>query len=1122
MSLQFVLGNSGSGKTDTIFRKILTEAKENPNKNYLIMAPEQSTMVLQRKLVDLSESHVIMNVDVLGFTRLAYRIFDELGMTNLTVLEETGKNLVLRKVAQEKEEELTVLRPNLSRMGYIGEVKSVLSEFAQYHVTAQVLEEFIGQGRSGQVLSAKLKDILVMQKGFEAFLEEKYITQEELLTVFCKVASKSEILKNSVIVFDDYTGFTPVQKDVLRVLLPLVEKIYVIMTMDEREVYVKSRGIQDLFDMPKKAMDSLYEMCQNLDVDIEKPLVLSGGDEKRFQEAKDLYFLEQNLFRNTYRVSKEKPKHIHLTCGKNPREELILCAREIHRLVKEEGYHYGDMAVVSGNPEVYCHYAEEVFEKYRIPFFLDQTTEIVFHPFVEFLRAVLELLWKNFTYQSMLRLLRTGFIDLKTDEIDILENYVLALGIKGYQQWNKDFYRLPRQNKNLDLEKVNEIRSKIMSLLVPLKEAFDGSKHTLRQQVTALYEFVVACNCQQKLWQKQRELEEKNDLAKAKEYQQIYGIVMGLFDKMVGVLGEEVLPLEEFIEILEAGLSAAKVSSLPPSRDTITMGDIERTRLNAVKILFFLGVNDGIIPGSQNRGGILSEYERSILADARIELANNAREQVFIQKYYLYLNLTKPSRHLYLSYSMLDTEGKAQSPSYLVGTIGKMFPALETEVHSDAEKEWNLATKEGAFDYFVHGEKNENWYVLANVLLQDDLYKERVQELIQAGYVSYEHEPISKVVSEALYGRKIQGSVTRLEQYARCAYSQFLTYGLGLQRREESGFAPVDVGNLYHNALLLYSERLEASEYDWHHVPDSVRDEMAEQAMEDAAMSHPLFGEEATAEMHHTIDQMKRVMKQTVWALTEQVKKGEYVPQKFEVRFTSEMASNLILNGRIDRLDLCENPEEVSLKVIDYKSGNTTYDIVKIYEGLQLQLVLYFNAAKELVAKEIGKKELIPGGLFYYRIADPLLDADTTESKEAYEKALLRALKPDGVVNQEENEFLKMDTNLEDDSDVIPIAIKKDKTLAAKSSCLTTEQFELLGDYVTNLVKKQTEEIYEGNIRVNPYQDGQRASCDYCDFKSVCGFDARIPGFEKRTLKKRSKEEVLELMETELAKRGTS
>ena len=214
MALQFIMGNSGSGKTYYINEKIIKEADRNPKKNYLMVVPEQFTMQTQRELVQMHPNHSIMNIDILSFQRLAYRIFDELGSFRYQVLEETGKNLILRRVAEEKASELTVLQKNMTKMGYIGEVKSLISELSQYNVTPSQLARAAEQLPEGS-FSRKLGDVLTMYQGFLDFLEGRFVTAEEVLELLIDVAEESQILRESVLVLDGFTGFTPIQNQLL-------------------------------------------------------------------------------------------------------------------------------------------------------------------------------------------------------------------------------------------------------------------------------------------------------------------------------------------------------------------------------------------------------------------------------------------------------------------------------------------------------------------------------------------------------------------------------------------------------------------------------------------------------------------------------------------------------------------------------------------------------------------------------------------------------------------------------------------------------------------------------------------------------------------------------------------
>ena len=1131
MALKLILGNSGSGKTEYMYEQVVHLAQQNPRKNYLCLVPEQYTMQTQRKLVDLSTNHAIMNIDVLSFKRLAYRIFDEMGIGSLEILEETGKNLVLRKVAQEQESKLTVLKGNMHRMGYIGEVKSFISELMQYNITPQELEDRIQDERLSGNLRSKLKDIHVMYQGFTDFLQGHYITGEELLHVLAGIADTSAILKDSVLVFDEFTGFTPVQVELLRALMPICSEIWVSLTIDEKENFYHSKGMHELFDMPKKTIKVLMDLAKQTHTEVLEPVVISGGQDKRFKDAPNLYFMEQNLFRSSYQRKHGLTEEIQIFSLKNPKEELIWAARKINELVRKEGYRYRDIAVISGNVETYGNYAESVCKKYGIPYFLDTTKEVLFHPFIEFIRSILEVISNDFSYNSIMRLLRTGYCDVSQDEVDRLENYLLATGIRGKKLWSSRWLRLPKNEKAYDLEAVEAIRKKLMEGFVPVLDAFSKNA-TVKEQICALYTYIVGLDVEKQLYEREEELLQEGEQAKAKEYEQIYRIVMDVFQKCVSVLGEEVLSTHELEEILDSGFEAAKVAVIPPGYDSVTIGDMERTRLNHVKVLLFLGVNEGVVPKSVNQGGIISQYERDALSEAEMTLAPGAREQAFIQKFYLYLNMTKPSQQLFVTYSRVDTEGKALRPSYLVRTILRMFPDMKVQELDALEQTLDTSTVEAAKDYFIAGERNAAWYALAKCFLEseDEEVRKNSEAILHAFYHRYHHDPISHVVAEAIYGKNIEGSVTRLENFAKCAYSHFLSYGLKLREREESGFESVDMGNLYHAAIEIYSKKLADSAYDWFTVPQETRDVFAESAMEEAVLGYPNLGIYATAENAHMAKRMNHIFKQTIWALTTQVRKGRFVPNEFEVSFSKadhldalqfalDSDNHINLRGRIDRLDTCIDDNRLYVKVIDYKSGSTKFDLLKLYHGMQLQLVVYMNAAMELEKKKHEKKEIVPGGLFYYHIDDPVIEVTGDMTEEDVQEAILKELKPDGLINREEAIYRAMDEEFEGKSNVIPVSIKKDGSLSESlSKVATAEEFEVICEYVNHHIVETGNEIYKGNVQVAPFVEGQMSSCEYCPYKAVCGFDVRIDGYEERKAKKFDKSELFDRMRTENAR----
>ena len=1181
MSLQFIFGNSGSGKSDFLYDSVLKQAKENKEQQFLIIVPEQFTMQTQRELVERQKQHAIMNVDVLSFARLAYRVFDDLGKQNVVVLEETGKNLVLRKVAEQKKAELNVLGANMNKMGYVGEVKSLISELMQYNIRPDALAEFLEKEPLGEGLRLKMQDVLTMYQGFTEYLKGRYITAEEVLELLYDVAEESKLLCGSVIVLDEFTGFTPIQNRLMEKLLVLAKKVSVSVTMDVREDFYQCRGVHELFAMSKKTVASLLKVAELCKVPVEEPIVLPTGEKRRYAGAPDLYFMEQNLFRPgagsyRYKVSEkamrsnenhekltdsqlEETPDIRITSLKNPREELKFAAREIVRLTREQGYRYRDIAVVTGDVQQYGNYVPEIFEQYHIPYFIDQTKNILFHPFIECIRAILEMIEYDFSYESVFRFLRCGLAEkiipqgklssmeleldgetgeksaqckeqtihrLTEQEIDRLENYVLARGIRGASRWSKPWTFVMPDGTLEDMERLNEIREAVYENFKPLLMAFRGKENTVSTQTFELYSLIRHLDMEQLLKERGEFFEQNGNQARAKEYDQIYKIVMDLLDKVTSLLGDETMTIREYSDILDAGFEAAKVGIIPPGNDTVTVGDIERTRLNHIKILFFVGVNDGVVPKAGNQGGIISQFEREKMAEYHLELAPGAREKVFIQKFYLYLNMTKPSERLYVTFCRVNSDGKALRRSYLIGTLLKLFPQLVVEEPSEEETLEGVLTAESALPFLMEGlnkpvEDEEAWTALLAWYLSDEGDREKALQLFDAAFGVHQDDAISKAVTKALYGNTLDNSVTRLEQFAACAFAHYLSYGLRLRERELQQFASVDMGNIYHDVLERFAKGIEMSEYTWFDIPQEAQDALLSQSMEDAIAGSGIGDVFEDARNSYLLKRMETTAKRTIWALMLQVRKGKFVPSGFEVSFSRAERLDAVqfqlgedekmrLRGRIDRIDTYETDDKVYVKIIDYKSGNTSFSLLNFYYGLQLQLVVYMNVALELTKKIYKGKDTEPAGIFYYHITDPMVDSDGGESEEEIRRSILEQLKVGGLVNEDPEIYGAMDTDFTGTSSVIPVALKADGSLKAASKTASAYEFGLMSDYVRKKIEHVGKEIFAGNVSVKPYLLGDRSGCDYCPYHTICGFDVRMPGFSYQQFEKfDSSEEIL-------------
>ncbi len=1138
MSLRFCFGPSGSGKSHRIYEEIMQRAAEEPGRNFLIIVPDQFTMQTQKDLVMRSDRDGILNIDVLSFGRLSHRILEEVGTKEMPVLDDTGKSLVLQKVAADLKEQLPAMGSLLHKQGYIHEVKSAISEFMQYGISTQDMDKLITSAQKRGALAMKLKDLKTLYRGFQDYIRDHFITTEETLDVLRRSLSKSKILKGSVVVFDGFTGFTPIQNRLIQELMRVCAETIVTVTIGVGEDPYKMDGEQKLFHLSKKTVADLEKLAAEAEVERGEDLFVKGGP-NRFAKAPALHYLEQNLFRYQYEPYAGEQQEIHMFEALSPREEVHQTALYIRHLIREQGMTYRDIAVVIGDLEGYASYVETEFGQLEIPCFLDRTRGIVLNPMIEYIKSALQLYIKDFSYDTVFHFLRSGMADISREEIDELENYVIRTGARGYRTYSRLFTRRTEelqgnvegseQAEEKTMERLNRIRQQFMDAVEILHM---GSREKAGDYVSHLYDFLEQNQVQQKLLNYQQQFEKEGDLSRAREYAQIYRLVMDLLDQVYELLGEEEISRQEFADILEAGFGEITVGTIPQNVDRIVVGDMERTRLKQVKVLFFLGVNDGNIPKNASKGGIISDMDREFLIESGTEMAPSPRQQMYIQRLYLYLNMTKPSEQLYLSYAKVNSEGKGIRPSYLIDTVRKLFPAMSVEYPQNRSRLEQIEGRQEGARYlaeelreYVEGtlpeEERQDFYLMYRAYEADPEGRDR---LTAAAFRRYKESGLSRIVARALYGRQLENSVSRLETYAACACRHFLQYGLSLQEREEFGFEASDMGTVYHAVLENFAGKLAESNLTWWDFTENFAAKAVKESVEAYAATYGETVLYSSARNEYAITRMSRILTRTVLTLQKHLKQGSFQPDDYELsfRFAEDLDSihvdlsedeKMHLQGRIDRIDVSEDAEHVYVKVIDYKSGNRKFDLAALYYGLQLQLVVYMNAAMEMESRKHPDKEIVPAALLYYHIDDPTIETPVELTDEQINEQILAKLRMNGVVNSDPEVVERLDRYMQDKSVVIPVEKKKDGSFSARSGVLSREEMQLISSYVDAKIRSIGREILDGKIAANPYEKGNEEACTYCAYKKVCGFDGSIPGYEKRQLEDLDKQALMQRMQ---------
>ncbi len=1066
--IHILRGPAGCGKTTCLYGILLKEAKENKDRNYILSVPEQFTLSAMKKIMELSDEKGMLNIDVLSFNRLSHRIFRGSGMEKSELLDDTAKNLIIRQIASEKKDDLKVFGANLNKQGYVSSVKSVISEFMQYGYGLFDIDDMIKKAAATQpYLALKLADIRIIYEEFIKRLGNDYITVEELLVRAAKEAPGAKFLKGAVSCFDGFTGFTPVQYELIKSLYDITGDMYVTVTDDG-----KGSGI---FELGRSTIDKLEKIAGD-DIEI---IDVNDMEIVRHRDDPVFAFLGKNLFgRKKDRIAGNES--IGFIRTENTEEEVRFVLSSIRKMTLFEGYRYRDFAIIMGDNTVYADILKKEAQRRNIPVYVDMTKGIELNPFSRMLKAAVSCVTEDMSYAAVFNFLRTGMTDISFEEIDLAENYVRAYGIRGMKKYSSGFRKSYRGISQEMTEAAEKVRKTVYSLIKPLYEI--KNRASITEYTKRLYELTISLSMEEKLKESSREFEKAMDMARKMEFDQVYEQVMGLFDRMAGLLGERITDIEEYSGILDAGLSEIRVGTLPPAGDCIHAGDLLRSRFDEIRVLFVMGLCEGNIPSAPVKGGIISDMDRQLLKDNEFELAPTAIEKTDTEKFYYYMNILKPTDKLFLSYAATGPDGSQKNPSFFMKETLKLFKDQTIESYDSCKEERIYDRVDVLTRLAGQVGDNKESYELYNAVKDSP----EAEKILDAGF----HKSVDRLSAEAgrvLFEGALLESATELERYAACAYAHYLKYGLRLRERFDFEFEASDRGIMLHEILRRYSEGLKEKKLTFVNVSDDVSAAVLEQAVDESEKENEKLGQlfDSSSRNAYMRQRIGRIAERTVETLRFQARAGKFVPSDFEKKFSCEG-----IRGIIDRIDKYEDGQDIYIDIIDYKSGNKTFDKDRIYYGLDLQLVIYMSAAMDIEVRLKGRDQSLvhPAGLFYYHIDDPLIDEDDIKDEDEIADRIHEELRLRGLVNSEKKvcDFFDKDLAGSSSSKVIPVRIKNDGGFMGSSSVATEGQIREMIAHTSKLVSDFREEIRAGHIEKEPFVLGSENACTYCDYTDIC------------------------------------
>ncbi len=1103
MSVRIIRGAAGTGKSAMMLNMLKEHAKK--GEKAMLIVPEQFSHIAETQLIN-AVGYLSPNIQATSFARLAKRLLTESGRLGLAI-DAAGKNMLMSSVLFKKSKDLAVFKGASEKPGFITALLDLISDFKRAQISDSQLIEY-SQKEKNALLSQKLSELGELYKSYEEALSENFVDNEDNVTKLAQLIREENPLKDFTIYIDSFFRFTANEFDVLGSMLE--NGINVVISVCAPE---KINGAASIFKPCIDTEQRILKIAKNCGVKILENVYLN--EKHRFSNSAELAHLESQLYSYPNEVYNEKTKDISLFIASNPYNEVVYIATQIRKAVSGGGLRYRDIAIIAGDLDLYSDIIKNVFPAYDIPVFTDTRHELLSHPVMLMLFSVFSMLVGGFRTQDVIAFCKSGYSGLSQNETDRLENYALLGHIERYD-WLDDERFLKRSrmvfesekeltdDEKAEAEEMIAIKNKLLLPVIELKQAFSESKE-VRARAEALFIFFEKIGLRDTIENQVIKFKEDGLLQLADEYADVYNILIETLDQLVLCIGDEKIGIERLKIILENGFSQHSVGVIPSACDQVFLGDVSRSLVKNVKLVFLTGVQDGSFPPVAPNEGILTDSERISLNQNGFEVAPDTKKMTFDNQFLVYGAVNISSKEVHISYAVADFNGKGLRPSSFIARIKKLFPylAINSELlDAQPDPEKIVASKQSAYNYLIGrlSDDSESIKELTDVLCEDEEYISQLNRAREYSRFVNISQSLTKDNVEALYGKNLKGSISRFEKFSSCPFAYFVQFGLKAKERKLLEIDTPDIGWLLHLIVDEFSKYMQKNDESYKQITrqkcEQIVDELVNKITSNMFIEN-LYSKNKLAVL---IKRLKQMVMKSVWVICEHVKRGEFEPCGFEVAFdeNGEMppvviklptGETITLAGRIDRIDKYSDGTDLYIRIIDYKSGNKEFSLNDIFNKLSLQLAVYLTAVCDGGEQLLGQAPK-PAGMFYFRLNDPLVK--TMEiSEEKLSEEIIKKYKMSGLVLSDSDVIKAMDRGISGFSKIIPVRINKDgKIIESSSKCASLSQMEKLQQYMKRTVAEIGREILKGNTDISPCISGKQSACTYCKFKSVCGFDS--------------------------------
>ena len=1087
--LKLILGRAGSGKTTKVLERLCRAGQERPQ---VLLVPEQQSHEAERALCRAGGDGVSLYAEVLSFSRLANRVFQQAGGLGVEELDAGGRLLLMYCAVQSVSPQLTVYGRPSRRPAFLQSLLATVDELKSCSVPPELLVR-AGQEAGGPE-GDKLRDLGLICGTYDAMAARTALDPRNRLTRAADKLKTCPWAAGKDLWLDGFTDFTPQQQDVLKRLLDQAASVTVTLTcgpLDGEE--------DDIFAPARRTALRLLALARQAGMSCEVENLVHQNPNKQ----EPLRFLEEHLFGQ----SPEEPGccqgAVELFQAAAPRGEVEWTAARILELVREGECRFRDIGIAARNYGAYRDLVESILPRYGVSVFSSAMTDILEKPVMALVTAALDTVAGSYAYDDVFRYLKTTLTDVAEEDRDLLENYVLKWNIRGSRwtqakawSWHPRGYGFAMEEADQALlDRVDRTRRRVAAPLETLRKNPDK---TGKGQAAALYSYMEEIGLPDRLEGRAQELLRRGQAALAEEYRQLWQILCGALDQCAALLGELPMELEEFAQLFKLVLSQYDVGTIPVSLDRVTAGETTRQTGHPVKVLFFLGADDSSVPQTGASPGLLSDEDRALLSAYGLELGQSQRELLYREMTTLYLTCARPTQRLILSWPARGPGGEERRPSFLAERLRLLFSDLAVQREEDLKGRFRLQAPLPALEQA--GRSSAARRALEGL----PGYAEQVERLNRAA--SWHRGCLSPGAARTLYGRKVPMSASRMDKYKSCHFSYFMRYGLRAEPRKPAGFTAPEYGTFVHYVLehvlqdeLFRQTTLPGMEPQFGEAERQRLHQLTRQTVE-RYVQEELGGLEGQSErFRYLFSRLLRPVQAVVDNAAQELLSGKFRPISFELGFgrgedlppvelTAEGVT-IGISGFVDRVDGWVHDGRLYLRVVDYKTGRKSFDLTEVWNGLGLQMLLYLFTLEEKGQALYGLP-VEGAGVLYLPARDAVVRGSRTMSEEQRRKLLDKELVRSGLVLDDPAVVEAMEAAGESGYRFLPLKVSKTTGAVTGDALASAERLGRLGKHIQRVLEDICRELAAGNIAADPFWRGpEKNACRYCDYAAACHFE---------------------------------